>query len=1191
MLTGNDHIWWKHGSVHNHMQQCVAASRPIRLNGFASRHHAAQPGFALIATISVMTLLVLVALAMLSLSSITLRSDRNEEARAEARANARLALMLALGELQKSAGDDRRITVPASQWDTDISSIDTQGVAHSRLTGVYTARSIEEELANTLSDNYYNKDSHFLTWLASHKNPDELRNTGFVIDGSFSDAVVLETFPASEGNQLKAGKVNCPSSSGGEGGYAWAVISDESQRGSLPRRGAEDGGGVARAMEASGLPGAKGHQVITGLGHLEAGNSNLNAYLSHAQYSLLDPVTTNEEISRQITPYSYSLLTDVKRGGFRKCLNLLLELEEDQLPAEYQQMETYTAKYWGGQKDLNARKLSAIVSRSIPEDYDTLPIALLHNYYRIHRLAGSEATPHRNDGTNVTLTAKRPSVRVIDLTEDKVADRYWRGYGHGMRIAPVIARMRDVVWVMSEKVPGSNTSYQLALISFPIVTVWNPYNIDITFDRAWIQNVGGNLTEAKVKIGTRTSYSNVSNVDKFLVFGTRAGKPAVQLSPGETRVFFPDFSNLSEPNVIPMISEWPNNIADILTYGARYKYTVPGFLLRGQANTPVEIGIRPTSKDNSHSGWTNISFYADAWFSDIQENRGTKFGAWTYDLKEHVNGGYIPEVPKALTGQTMGGLFNRPTPVGIISLGIKAIDHEQPGLGFVFDYPQRINIAPHYALAGEDLKAGMQASAMSVEVIPLNGDTDLSKHVNTMEDERGIHDYLGYSYTPTRGSSYMTLCELPQVPLRSLGQLQHLPLQDENWHHDDLIPNSPTWTFGIGNSWAHPWLDSNKLTETKPIYLATQFGDVGLEGRRNQIIPMIDRLWVANSLLFDSYTFTTMAPQNNAWYQASGNVRDLSKVAEEFFAHKKMLPHTRLIPWPDGRTAEQRSNNLITNGRPSQDAYRLICSEIALEGGFNINSTHVEAWKLLLASTFKNQVPRHSHDDKEPVTAGEESDRHVISRYTIPNGSSIDQAGDPYRDGFNGYREINTRQIEDLAEAIVREVKKRGPFRSLGEFVNRRRGNASDPDTQSGALQAALESKDVHINDIYGSETFTPNDFPDVEFPNPYAIRGSKARGLPGFVSQADVLSYVAPMITARGDTFVLRAYGESKNAKGKVRARAWCEAVVQRTPEFVDKIDDKNSALAELTSEANKLFGRRFYVVSFRWLNKKEVK
>ena len=54
------------------------------------------PGFALIATISVMVLLVMIALAMLSLSTIELRSSRNGGAMAEAQAllpNLRLSPM------------------------------------------------------------------------------------------------------------------------------------------------------------------------------------------------------------------------------------------------------------------------------------------------------------------------------------------------------------------------------------------------------------------------------------------------------------------------------------------------------------------------------------------------------------------------------------------------------------------------------------------------------------------------------------------------------------------------------------------------------------------------------------------------------------------------------------------------------------------------------------------------------------------------------------------------------------------------------------------------------------------------------------------------------------------------------------------------------------------------------------------
>ena len=77
----------------------------------------AKPGFALVVTLSLMILLTVIAVGLLSLSAISLRPLPPNEAMARARANARLALMLALNELQKSAGDDRRVTVDGSIYE------------------------------------------------------------------------------------------------------------------------------------------------------------------------------------------------------------------------------------------------------------------------------------------------------------------------------------------------------------------------------------------------------------------------------------------------------------------------------------------------------------------------------------------------------------------------------------------------------------------------------------------------------------------------------------------------------------------------------------------------------------------------------------------------------------------------------------------------------------------------------------------------------------------------------------------------------------------------------------------------------------------------------------------------------------------------------------------------------------------
>lgn len=82
--------------------------------------------------------------------------------------------------------------------------------------------------------------------------------------------------------------------------------------------------------------------------------------------------------------------------------------------------------------------------------------------------------------------------------------------------------------------------------------------------------------------------------------------------------------------------------------------------------------------------------------------------------------------------------------------------------------------------------------------------------------------------------------------------------------------------------------------------------------------------------------------------------------------------------------------------------------------------------------------------------------------------------------------------------------------------------------------------------------------------------------GSPNFTQ---ILTAIGPMLTVRSDTFRLRAYGDALNpvpepgqAAGKVEATAYCEAIVQRTPQTLPG------------------FGRRFVIISFRWLGPDDI-
>lgn len=78
-----------------------------------------------------------------------------------------------------------------------------------------------------------------------------------------------------------------------------------------------------------------------------------------------------------------------------------------------------------------------------------------------------------------------------------------------------------------------------------------------------------------------------------------------------------------------------------------------------------------------------------------------------------------------------------------------------------------------------------------------------------------------------------------------------------------------------------------------------------------------------------------------------------------------------------------------------------------------------------------------------------------------------------------------------------------------------------------------------------------------------------------GSPSAAQIMAAVGPMLTVRSDTFRLRAYGEALNPADptKIEATAYCEAIVQRTPEL-----------------APNGLGWKFVILYFRWLGPDDI-
>jgi hypothetical protein len=84
-----------------------------------------------------MSILVLIAVALYSLSSVATKSAAIAAARTEAQANAKTALMVAIGELQKSMGPDQRISANAAILDTSPDTDDIDGIIHKHWVGTW----------------------------------------------------------------------------------------------------------------------------------------------------------------------------------------------------------------------------------------------------------------------------------------------------------------------------------------------------------------------------------------------------------------------------------------------------------------------------------------------------------------------------------------------------------------------------------------------------------------------------------------------------------------------------------------------------------------------------------------------------------------------------------------------------------------------------------------------------------------------------------------------------------------------------------------------------------------------------------------------------------------------------------------------------------------------------------------------
>lgn len=1171
-------------------------------------------GFALVVTLTLLILLTVIAVGLLSLSSISLRTSGQSSDMSSARANARMALILAIGELQSTTGPDTRITARASIVNRTNPAI--LGVWDSWEGDDHEISGATAGLPKNVSSAYGNhKKDYFRAWLTSEsveaqrgdvQDMDDLPNAS----SSSTDRVTLlgdNSVGTKDAAQrqvyLVPTKVLVNKT---RGSYAWWV-GGENQKAYLPKPYTTSDGEDNTGRWSMN---AKSHSIADPkpfrMDHLISNPEIALKGVSMAQVDLMGATGTepaSKEFFHDLTTSSVGLLTNVATGGWKKDLSLFTE----QAPSL---LGTTNLPFFRVEKDKDlvgnlATNGSPVASKSMLYPWATyrgtsgnIPIYQhgpvtswenLRNYAQAYTRMGS-----------VTSGSGRMPVEYTDIDGTAgTTEGNTFSYLHRVRLMPLVARIQ---WVFSHTAgtppvivgqpPNPAGSLEPRVLLTPVITLWNPYNVTLTSIPVLKFNVAKPLPVAlKYTVGgmANSNYNslltgNTNNSPALASSGNLPYRIAAGLSlrPGETRVFSPGTSSKVEAGTEVILTQG---------YRANGGHYLPirkddgkAYVSSSTATMKVEAKFNTTYDDSAASGGSSkgVGVFLDV-KTDVPGGEKTLL-AYRMVYEETVAEQIYKPLASLAQSDTLGAVAATPSPFMTTVFGARMASSTLiAAKGFVQSSP----LVNYTAMGGKDMAESTIRKHYGGTGHPVNSPFDFSFNAvggagDTLmpQSDPSGRGYIVTGFTVGDGLSRCIIAELPTRPLQSLGELQ-------NWdvRYDNPIP---PFSFNIiGNSDASPLLPSDAVVNAKD------------KGQTNNL--QYDDSYCANHVLFDDYFFSSIS-RNPKTFGTSGGTT-IQKTYTDFISGVTPLGNRAYLPIAEdvGKARAGESSQLYADNVNKKDAWKKIASRLEVEGMFNVNSTSVTAWRALLGHARNQKVPyvRDSGTTTEVRSSGESD--YAFSRFAVAGDVEAGTSGTAGAFGsaseFAGYRLFDENMLDALAAQIVEQVRLRGPFLSLSEFINRQL--SSGELALAGAVQTALnEIQKNSSTDPYAGITRTlsrqapanPAQVPGkAEYQFPDAAEGYNTYGLPGWTRQADVLRAIAPILTARDDTFTIRAYGDTRGPDGKIRATAYCEAVVCRTRDFVDA-----SEAADITTyptlPINQNFGRRYKMVSFRWLNPNEV-
>ena len=1182
-----------------------------------------------------MTLIAVLAIGLAGIAAIELRRTSQGDQAALARANARLALMQAIGQLQRTLGPDQRVSATAEilggnpqqpQWTGVWRTTQNDG------TSLYQRDDLAGGLSDTRTTLKPPPAERVMEWLVS--------GTSDPTTGAGSDTAVLVS--GDDKSRLEVPKIGVTHASGAaEGHFAWwtgdlgvraNVATRDARKDLQPSRDRPGNGAWYRLMASQAADASMMMEDGVTLKDDEIGR------LASAGTAVL--TSAGGEWSKKhafdFTVDSLGVLSDVARGGLKRDLTAFIAGNGDVPP-------------WKNLSGLSTNDplvgepaaTTAAVSR-----YQTAGprFGLLRDWARLAGPFSGKQVPARMPEVDPTAGKTSAALALANEQPVKLAGNVRAG------LQPILVEATDFSHISTFKVPDFNPPvYQLRFHHYPRVVLWNPYNVELDFERAMVMIQGNGRQEMwtlneELTWDGRKSFSlsewlsfEGGRSTEFNMLGNgimdTAGYndpyigayyfaiPKTRFAPGECLVFAParqaEYDCLSPYRLGPYNLN-SNELSCEMPPDPSRSYYISGTDIGGGTTfLPVKFWFAPTRgwSVNGRSGVENQSDDTRAVLKHIGDVSTVSFD--DFDKAPQISlvsgslqygSGREPRISWSRAEQMPMQLLNPFDPKPTIVPNVRT--REGVRLRWFDEHPSNlINSGPLAKTAHfEESLIGNWNPRASFSVrspwdnvagsLPKSGTAggpwffgaytrDLYDQSVGWEEQTPLivngRCHGNPFGPPQEGSGRYVLFDVPrsETGVISLAQFQHAKLSELIWHP----------SYAIGNSLADPRLGTggNKGLNRSAALVAGDAAAATTGGfHENQLgwssdiqrssnksewantarailgeTPTTDNLvydlsFEANQSLWDRYFLSSGSPAEKLRF--FGNPEDYP------------LPNGRMRLAPGAKAPAALAG--LTN-------FHQAASRLMVDGAFNVNSTRVEAWKALLGST---RLTGYAGKTNVPFPRVLDSPDGAWKNGDSTNGDNV----------WAGHRELTPKEIHQLAVAITDEVKLRGPFLSLADFVNRRL--AADETGRMGALQAAIEKAGLNsgltdalpLNNNYPLPNYThPDHIPDATRMEQTLKPASKAWGAPSWLTQADVLQVLGPALSARSDTFVIRAYGDAVDSSGKVGARAWCEAVVQRTPEPLDPDESGlNPRLAGGTGD----FGRRFLITSFRWLSPQEI-